>query len=260
MRRFPCDCIPCNTQINEPWDTEIPDDDWTTQPRFKNPENCEYKPVLEDYNDWKFVTVEPTKNSTPQEQQEELTLFYNEILQQYEDRAKEEIVVGGFGAMETEADTNGYYLIKWTSEPYQLTEETEVEGCSAGPMPKGTFVCDGKYWDPLHRSHNWFYCNPEAETFVFRLQFIVAPNINMVCYNEAANIKPNYRLPNAIRQTAQETVKFVPVEIQKIIEEEKELRDKLDHNEYAIDNDVDDESENEDEEEEEEDEDEDEDE
>ena len=141
MRRIPCACSPCHEQISAPWDENIPDSDWTTQPRFKNPEDCELSPVLTNLNDWVCVTVEPVPGSVAYEK--ELEAVYNQVLHQYEEDAVENIKIGGFGAVETEKDKQyapeGYYLVQWTGEPYLLTEPTTVEGC--GQLPVRTHTC-----------------------------------------------------------------------------------------------------------------------
>jgi hypothetical protein len=235
MRRIPCACDPCHAQLNLPWDDSL---DWTKQPRFKTAVDCMLGPVLSGENDWKFVTLKPSKNSTDEEQEEELEEVFCEVLHQYELDAAKKVVRGGFGAIDTsdKEAKQGYYLVRWTGDPYMLAESDEVEGCESGEMPAGTYVCEGRYLDPISRSPHWFHYNSRAQPKLFRLQFVVAPDIKMTACNQAAGVKPHTynSLSTQVKSAAATTVLLVPEEMQEFIAEEKQVREKLDHFELNI--------------------------
>jgi hypothetical protein len=85
--------------------------------------------------------------------------IYAEVLHQYEANAIDNIILGGYGAMDSQAPDakDGYYLIRWTGTPYLLTApNANVQGCD-GVMPAGTFVCKGRYLTRLNRAPHWYY-------------------------------------------------------------------------------------------------------
>ena len=174
-----------------------------------------------------------------EEQEEELNGIYAEVLHQYEANAIDGIIEGGFGAMDTEHAKDGYYLIKWTGEPYLLTEPSdEVEGCE-GDMPAGTYVCEGQYLTRLPRAPHWYHFDSKAPMCVFRLQFIIAPNIVMMAYHAQENKPQSLNgLSAAAKRAVATTVMKVPEEMQELIAEEKMLRDKLDYADYQLNNDL----------------------
>ena len=229
MRRMPCSCELCHTQLNLPWDHDL---EWTEQPRFEKTCDCVLDPVLEGENGWKFVTLKPTKKSTEEEREEELEEVFIEVLHQYEVEAAEQIVCGGFGAIDTtdKEAKEGYYVVQWTGEPYMLPAPAQVEGCESGEMPAGTYVCEGRYLDRINRSPHWYY-NSNATPVLFRLQFVIAPKIKMTAYNPEKELKPNgfNSLSRQAKSSAATTVMMVSLEDQKRIVEEKKIREKLDH-------------------------------
>jgi hypothetical protein len=159
---------------------------------------------MSDLNKWNFISLDVTKNSTPEEQEDELNAVFAEVLHQYEVEAADNIIPGGFGAMDTTdpAAREGFYLIKWTSAPYVLQQPAVVEGCEV-EMPEGTQVCDGRYLDQLDRSPHWYHYSSSAGVKKFRLQFIVEPNIEIEAYNPEAGIQPpanglNFLAPRAL--------------------------------------------------------------
>jgi hypothetical protein len=206
--------------------------------RFERAANCVLDPILSGQNRWRFITIAATKKSTEEEQEEELNGLYAEVLQQYEADAIDGIVFGGFGAMDTVVlrdAPDGYYLIKWTCEPYLLTEpSTDVEGCDE--MPAGTYICEGQYLTRLDRSPHWHYYDSSANFDIFRLQLIVAPNIELTKYHPQTNKHSLAGLSAAAKRSAKSTVKSVPVAWQDLIAEEKVRRDKLDYGDYKVTN------------------------
>jgi hypothetical protein len=240
MQRIPCYCNACHEQLNLAWDDNIADDQWSTQKRFEKPVNCSLEPILSEQNNWRFVRIVPTKKSTEEEQEEELNGIYAEVLHQYEANAIDGIIHGGYGAMDSQARDakDGYYLIRWTGTPYLLTApNANVQGCNS-VMPAGTFVCKGRYLTRLNRAPHWYYYDSRSPPCIFCLQFIVAPNIEMIKYHAQTHrtLKLN-GLYEAAKRSATKTIQKVPQAMQDLIAQEKILRDKLDYADYQM-NDV----------------------
>ena len=54
---------------------------------------------------------------------------YERILYGIEARMNERILIGTFGAMRTNNEaTQGYYFVKWITDPYIVQEDTVVKG------------------------------------------------------------------------------------------------------------------------------------
>ena len=57
--------------------------------------------------------------------------IYETILHGIEARMNERILIGTFGAMRTDDEaTQGYYLVKWITEPYIIQEDILMKGWS----------------------------------------------------------------------------------------------------------------------------------
>ena len=55
-----------------------------------------------------------------------------------------EIEVGGIGAVPTaDTDADGYYLLEFTSEPYECQESNQL-------------IVEGKYLNPVKRAPKWY--------------------------------------------------------------------------------------------------------
>jgi hypothetical protein len=162
----------------------------------------------------------------------ELKELHGEVLHDYETRALSEIEDGGYGAIDTDHAQDGYYLIRWVGEPYALDEPTKVEGCPQ-PMPKGTMVCNGKYLTRLTRSPHWFYQDDDAETHIFRLQYIVAPDITTLTWEPESQDKPSSVGWKALSQSAKDQARThvmkVPINTQDEIKQEIKARAKMEH-------------------------------
>ena len=228
VRQIPCACGPCAKQINEPWDHKIAD--WTKQPRFINPPDYWLRPVLENYNDWKFIRVLPKKDQPLAE--EEIQFIHNDLLDDYEQRALNGIKKGGYGAIDAQQGTDapdGFYVVRWTGEPFTLQEPAAVEGCS-DKMPAGTWVCRGRYLDPVKRNRFWYLEVPTQEKLLMRLKYVVHPDIQMEPFVDPTNKPPNMTgLSATHREHASELLKRVPEEAQQLIQLEKEKRNDLDY-------------------------------
>ena len=48
----------------------------------------------------------------------------------------------------------GFYLVRWTGEPYTLQERTVVHG--VGELDAGYLVCEGYYYDRIAQATRWY--------------------------------------------------------------------------------------------------------
>jgi len=81
-------------------------------------EKGEHNGLLAHYH---LIQLVPKKESDPDEEVE----AHDEVLMSMATMAAERVQVGGYGALATE-DADGYYIFKWTSEPYTQQEDVEL--------------------------------------------------------------------------------------------------------------------------------------
>mmetsp|Transcript_63145 Transcript_63145/g.167042 ORF Transcript_63145/g.167042 Transcript_63145/m.167042 type:complete len:346 (-) Transcript_63145:180-1217(-) len=123
VRRIPCACNPCLTQLDLPWSNGV---ERSKQPRYGPSTRCEKFEMFKQadgssLNDWRLIQLVPKKESDPDEEVE----AHDEVLMSMATMAAERVQVGGYGALATE-DADGYYIFKWTSEPYTQQEDVEL--------------------------------------------------------------------------------------------------------------------------------------
>ena len=92
--------------------------------------------------------------------------------------AMSKIKKGGFGAVASDDDTvsDGFFLVKWTTNTYILQEPTKVFGIEA-EMPTGTVVVEGTIFNRIHQNPGWYqppdYTGPNMATDLFWIQHVV---------------------------------------------------------------------------------------
>ena len=107
--------------LETPWDKELDDQ---LQPRYGINERWLYYRNFKGYNNWRVVNLATTNIATEDEEK-----IYETILHGIEARMNERILIGTFGAMRTDDEaTQGYYLIKWITEPYTIQEDILMKG------------------------------------------------------------------------------------------------------------------------------------
>ena len=86
-----------------------------------------------------MVDLATTNISTEDEE-----AIYETILHGIEARMNERILIGTFGAMRTDDEaTQGYYLVKWITEPYTVQEDIIMKGVEPQQTPfAGEIICD----------------------------------------------------------------------------------------------------------------------
>ena len=78
--------------------------------------------------------------------------------------------------------TVGYYVLQWTSEPYILQEDKEIEGYTP-PITfyAGEIVCDDIFLNLVHFSKYWYtLMKIGVGDVTVRLKQVLLPNITMM--------------------------------------------------------------------------------
>ena len=213
IRRIPCACNSCVGQLKNPW---VPGKSAEEQDRYMVNKNCKYWSIFEGTNDWKIITCKEVKNS-PRDECKDLE---QAVLIKYADRMSETLAEGNIGAFLTEAnDTDGYYIVTWTSTPYTLQED---EKCMAYDPPmlikKGTLVCDAVYHNKVPNAKYWY--TPSTIKTIVRLGQVIMNDITVLPISDdnklprrmAKQIKQDCKRKNA-KRLSNDDVDFINDEV-----------------------------------------------
>ena len=111
----------------------------------------------------------------------------------------EGVKIGNYGAFET-SDQNvssGYYVVKWTSEPYTLQGNTRLDDCIPPvTVPAGEFVANAHYINPVAKS-KLLYTYPKSKDVlntIVRMRYVIKSDITdtlvRICLNIMVAITP----------------------------------------------------------------------
>jgi hypothetical protein len=236
VRMIPCHCSVeggCKDQIMKPWDLGKSAQD---QERFKLAPNCVLTPLLDDLNEWRFITpelVEGSKNSNKGKRQ--INKLFQLSLDAHVSKIEDDIKLQGFGAISSGDDRDPFWLVQWTSKPFELQEPTRVEGASR-PMPQGTKVAKGFFYNRIHQAPGWFEKDrTQREPSLFWLQHVLDPAVMAERYHPKDNTPPPAANKEYDRRNAQAFVRYVPKNMRNIIIRTRTRMSKFDP--YQLDDD-----------------------
>jgi hypothetical protein len=173
LRRIPCLCQFCNTQLKLAW---IPGVEPSDQPRYHSSPNCIYASVLGGYNDWIIMQFKLGGNTT----EDDLQDIHRTILSSIASNIAATITERSYGAVNTiDPNTQGFYIVKFMSTPYSLQQDMNVNGDC---ISSGELVCDAEYLSPAQLGSLW-YVTPDEDT----MPIVVEMSKVLVC-NLAVNI------------------------------------------------------------------------
>ena len=112
-----------HVQISKPWDPSIKDP--SNQPKLQQPENCVFKDVFGDLNDWKLLTLRQVEGKFVLG---EVTEMFEDTLGEVEAAAARTLEKDCFFAynapVEQDESPDGYYyIVRATGEAFALTED-----------------------------------------------------------------------------------------------------------------------------------------
>ena len=138
VRRIPCACSFCIEQLHLSWD--INEMNWN---------------IFEGLNDWNIITlVTQTKNINSEKDDEAFKI----IIRGGETRMSEKLLTTMYGNIRIDDEsTDGYYVLQWTSEPYTLQEDKEMEGFRPQITAYASeIVCDAVLLNPVYNAKYWY--------------------------------------------------------------------------------------------------------
>jgi hypothetical protein len=140
---------------------------------------------------------------------------------------------GAINAVNDKDAKDGIWLVKWTGNPRPLQEPTIVEGCGKFPMPPGTIVCEGFFYDRIDHETGW-YEPPEdrpgkrATRYLFWVQQVLDGDVSVTSAKPSQGFVPHQnRISKHNRINKQKIVKLFD-EILLGLRMEKEVREAFD--------------------------------
>ena len=95
----------------------------------------------------------------------------------------EKILTTMYGSMRTDdKSTDGYYVLQWTSEPYTLQEDKEMEGyIPAITAYAGKIVYNAVFLNPVPNANYWYILmKTGVDDVTVILKEVLLPNIIMM--------------------------------------------------------------------------------
>ena len=94
LRRQPCNCTACDRTIRKPWEEDKEPED---QSRFVNPEDCFWRDVFGNHNDWHIVDIHQVGKDEKEIEMDEAEALHD-ILHHVGSAVAESVDVGKIGA------------------------------------------------------------------------------------------------------------------------------------------------------------------
>ena len=191
VRRIPCACNACIQQLQKPW---LPNKTFYNQPRYMGGNTqCVYWPIFQGLNDWLLIDIvdKQTNENNSDTSIIENTLICNTM------HIANEVAVGGYGALATN-DNNvkvGYYVIKWTSTPYPLQNDTSINTFDPPLVIKaGEMVCDAMYLNAVPNTKLLYtHSNSDNLSTTVLLQHVVDADIKLTKLSRKEDLPKNMR-------------------------------------------------------------------
>ena len=208
-------CDACYQQIMLPWDHSL--DNYKDQPKFQNPEGCQYHESMKDLNKWNFVSPFLVQKDSDMVKAQ-LNAVHQMVIEAHTEANRKKVRAGRCGAIDAPTDKlDGFWLVKWCGLPYQLEKDQRVEGSGAVKMPKGSWACQGQCMHRISHAPGWYEQRfttgtDDAKVYTFWLQHCLNGGIPVQKYTKN-NQPPRAARGDYIQGSAQGFVKFVPVEV-----------------------------------------------
>jgi hypothetical protein len=144
--------------------------------------------IFEGLNDWNIVQLVPQHDND----EEEMKIIHRIVLDAKVRSLR--VLDGEIGAFRTEdPDSDGYYLVKWSSAPWELQEAIELTKYDPPILvPKEELVVDAEYFSKVARAPCWYIPVPVSTNV--HLQRVILEDLILYDESEAS------RLPNACKK------------------------------------------------------------
>ena len=177
-RRIPCCCQACLNQLALPWDVTKSKYD---QPRYQGDnQDCINWPIFGRYNNWRIVFVTNKSAHDNNSYEDDLNESKQIAVDTIVNHVAKSIQIDNYGAVSTNdtATDHGYYLVQWTSLPYELDTAQQIDSITLQPGEK---VCDAVYLNPLANIQQWYtpYDQNADGTTLIRISTVLHGNVHI---------------------------------------------------------------------------------
>jgi hypothetical protein len=194
VRRIPCACIGCQTQLEMKWTPNLP---FNQQPRYKAITTCQNHEIFQGLNNWRLITLVNTSDSHLEVNDD----VSESVLAGIAKMLSREVEIGGYGAVSMDdPEADGYYVLQWVAEPKILKEDITVDEVV---IAKGELVVEGIYMNKVPRAKQWYTKAPDDDEDSLRttvqMKHVVVASLDLT--GESASQKlPRCCDVNAARQ------------------------------------------------------------
>jgi hypothetical protein len=179
------------------------------QERFQRPPNCKLTPMMKDMNDWLFIRTDLVQAHSDSAKSQ-INMVLQHSLDLHVASMSTAVKSGNFGVISSN-DDEGYWLVKWTGPPHQLTMESFVEGGNVA-MPIGTWVCEAEWYRRVPYAAQWYErYNNNGEKHLYRLQLVASPEVAVERFNQKTRMTPPATAKHEYNTAqAKANVKYIP--------------------------------------------------
>ena len=158
-----------------------------------------------------------------------MKIKYELVLQGMTQAAADDIEYNTMGAFQnSECNTHGYYIVKWTGNAYNLQEKYKFHAFNPPVIiPEGELVCKAKFMTPMKKISHWYHETNGAIHVMVNLKQVVMPLIELIQDNNTTN-----KLPLRYRGYADTNPCLLSVHDHQVISEKIEARENINHDEY----------------------------
>ena len=152
------------------------------------------------------------------------------VLQGMNQAAADKIEYKCMGAFQnSEKNTHGYYIVKWTGNAYTLQKKYKCHAFDPPVIiPEGELVCKAKFMTPMKKTSHWYHETNEAIPVMAKLKQVVIPLIELIQENNTTN-----KLPLRYKGYADMKPCLLSVHNHQVILEKIEARENLNYDKYV---------------------------
>jgi len=213
IRRMPCYCLACKTQMEIPWDIDKPTED---QGRFELNEECHYYPVMGELNAWVFPEVDLANYLAGCDQaKEEVNIIMQQMMDAHIEKVRPDVVPNRYGAIACQ--NKKFWLVQWRTKPYQLKKARVVTGQAGEPLPKGSWVCDAYDLEDVKYGPGWYERRSLQNTKTYNMAHVLMADVPVEKYDKSKGMVPPKQGELREARMAKLWTVFVPEESRKEI-------------------------------------------
>ena len=143
---------------------------------FAENKNCKFWDLFQGLNNRRILDLVDKEGADNVDEK-----FKQQIIHNYISIMEEKIKDGDVGAVPTsDNNTDGYYLVKWCSDPYTLQEDiVNTTLADYEVIEEGDMVCDAMYCNPVPYNNMKYWLELSSHKTLIPLQQVLHTGIKM---------------------------------------------------------------------------------